>query len=205
MLTLMRGFLCLAVSLSLAGACAGQNPGKSKSSSRKAKPRTVREPVEVSVIVPDAAVETEVRQVGAAQVSYIGPPADSTVVSVDLPEVYRERGRAIDLNFNFELHGREVVRPDKVRVDFFPDAGSFKAARLLLEADGRRFSFNITRVPGAPEVLPQTVIDFPTFEQIANSKSVKGSVGRLTFELTERHLEALRDLLRTIEAPAKKP
>jgi hypothetical protein len=201
MLTLTRIFLCLAVSLSLAGACVGQSRSKSKSRSRRAKPRTARRQ-EITVIAP--VISEKVRQVGAAQVSYAGPPADDTLVSVNLPEVYREHGQTINWDLGFESHGREVVRPDKVWLSFFSQGGAFKANRLLLEADGRQFGFDITRVPGAPEALPQTDIDFPSFEQIANSKSVKGSMGQLKFELTESHLEALRDLLRTIDAPAKK-
>ncbi|HVF68818.1 MAG TPA: hypothetical protein VM914_14200 [Pyrinomonadaceae bacterium] len=122
-----------------------------------------------------------------------------------MPEVYRERGQVIDWFLAFNSHGREVVRPDKVRVNFIFDAGSLKAKSLLLEADGRQFSFDITSSPGAAEVSPYADIDFTSFEQIANSKSVKGSMGRLTFELTERNREIMRDLLRTVGSPAKKP
>jgi hypothetical protein len=202
MSALTRIFLCLAVSLSLAGACAGQSRSKSRSRSRKAKPHAAQKRTEITVIAPDMGV-TESREVGAATVNYL--PSNITYVSVDLPEVYRGRGQTIGWSVSFNSHGREVVRPDYVNVSFDSEAGSFKANRLLLEADGRRFSFDIKSIPGAPEIEPNTFIDFTSFEQIANSKSVKGSMGRLTFELTESHLAALRDLLRTIEAPAKKP
>ena len=79
----------------------------------------------------------------------------------------------------------------------------FKADRLVLEADGRQFSFKVVSGGAGSGLVPYAEIAFPSFEQIANSKSVKGRMGRLAFELTESHREALRDLLRALEPPAK--
>jgi len=200
MFTLTRIFLCLAVSLTLAGASAAQTRSKPKSGSRKAK----QKPKEMTIIGP-AVEEPEVRQVGAARLSYSAPPSDSRLVMVYLSEVYRERGQAIDLSVNFRVAGREGGRPDEVRVNVHSDGNSFRPKRLVLEADGRQFSFNITSGGAGSGLVPYADIDFPSFEQIANSKSVKGSVGRLTFELDESHREALRDMLRALEVPAKSP
>jgi hypothetical protein len=202
MFTLTRILLCLAVSLSLAGACAGQNSKKSKSSSQKGKPRPAQEPEEMEVIAPLTSKPAESRRVGRAEVSYHHVPRDTVDAVVVLPEVYRGRGQTMGFVVDFVVGGKEISKPEEVHVSFDTDETQFKADRadrLVLEADGRQFSFSIPRDWQAVD------IDFPSFEQIARSKSVKGRLGRLTFELTGSHLEALRDLLRAIESPARKP
>lgn len=130
---------------------------------------------------------------------------------VALPDVYRWQGRTIDFDLLVTVYGKESSVPDVLHLDFdnhnFDDANlPFKADRLVLEADGRQFSFDIrSGGPKSPELVPRAEIDIRSFGQIAVSKSVKGHMGAHTFELTERHREALRDLLRVIEAMAKKP
>ncbi|MFL6282243.1 MAG: hypothetical protein ACJ74Q_03645 [Pyrinomonadaceae bacterium] len=192
------------MSLSLAGACAGQNSGKSKSGSRKAKPRPEQEPEEISVEAP-VSEPSEEKEVGEATARYFGPPADSSLAQLYLSEVYKGRGQTIDLDLYFEQHGKGLVRPDKVLVTFVSNGASFKANRLELEADGQKLGFDIMSSTARFAPLPFTEIDVESFEQLANAKSVKGRLGRLAFELDDSQREALRDLLRTVEVMPRKP
>jgi hypothetical protein len=200
MFTLTRMLLCLAVSLTLACACAAQNRGRSKSGSQTAKPRPTPEPEqEMTVIAPSTSKPPEVRRVGKAEVSYYHVPGDTVNATVVLPEFYRGRGQTMDFVLLVVVDGKELSKPEAVHVSFDNHDAPFKADRLVLEADGKQFSFSV------PPTWQSVDIDFPSFEQIANSRSVKGRLGRFTFELTGSHREALRDPLRAIEAPTKNP
>jgi hypothetical protein len=145
--------------------------------------------------------------VGQATVSY-SRDENETSVSVG-GEVYRKPPVAIWLFCSFSVSGTEVVRPEAVEVSATANGELvFKeGSRLVIEADGKRFDF-ATEQPGCHERLCVDMnarVDFATFERIANSKSVKVYADRFAFVLNEGARQALRDVLRTIESPAKKP
>jgi hypothetical protein len=194
----MRTFLCLAVSLTVAGAHAARDSNSPKPGSQEVKPRPAEEPEEEMVVIaPPKPKSRKTRQVGQVTVDYYGPQGETVNATVNLPKVYRRRGHTVDFTLLVVADAGEVSKPDSVHVSFNTDGAPFKADRLVLEADGKEFSF------GIPPKWQSVDIDFPSFEQIARSKSVKGRLGRLTFELTESHIEALRDLVRAFETPTQ--
>jgi hypothetical protein len=145
--------------------------------------------------------------VGQARVSYY-PDENQTFVSAD-EAVYRKPPVQIWIVYSFNVSGKGVVRPEAVEVS--PTTGGelvFKeGSRLVIEADGKRFDF-ATEQPECHERLcvdTTALVDFATFERIANSKKVKVYADPFTFELSESGRQALRDMLRTIETPTKKP
>lgn len=205
MLTLVRMLLCLAASLTAAGVCAGQNGSGSKSSSPQAESRPAQGPELTGVVAPRA-VPLTVREVGAAKVSYYN---GYRAAEVTLADLYREQGRAVSLHLLLTRDEGEAAEPEGVQVEFGPAGTPFKAKRLTVEADGKKFDFKIETGESTAKIgetfPPFADLDFSSFEQIAHGQSVKGRVGRAAFELSESQRQALRDLLRAIETPANRP
>ncbi|HEX6185463.1 MAG TPA: hypothetical protein VFZ44_16370 [Pyrinomonadaceae bacterium] len=145
---------------------------------------------------------SETRKVGQAAVTYT-PNLNHTSVGVMMEEVYRRGEVTTNLEFSFGFEGREPARPKQVSWAFLADWNLFRSgAPLVVEVDGRRFSFRPERDMSMPgQHVGQ--MDFATFERVANSKRARLSVGRVAFILSESQREALRDMLKALETPAK--
>lgn len=110
--------------------------------------------------------------------------------------------------FNFDVKGKEVVRPEAVYVRassnfaVFPENG-----RMVIEADGNLFK--LKAVPAGCHkrkcVNLGANVDFATFEQIAKSGKVTVRAARYTFDLGAGGREAMGDMLRAIESPPENP
>lgn len=212
----MRSFtricLCLVASISLAAGCVGQERSRPKKGRAKSQQRAApqgQEETRVPSLTTSAPVPSpgEVRQVGQAEVRYYRD-SNTTYVSAG-SAVDAKLPVGMELSFTFSVSGREVVRPEAVEVALSSDGEAvFKeGAGLSVEADGKRFDFK----PQPTSCFEQKCVDvkaaveFATFEQIANSRSVKIRAERFAFELSEKGRAAMRDLLRAVEAPAKRP
>ena len=200
MFTLTRILLCLALSLSAAGASAGQHGRRTKAGRRTARTRPARRTAGL-VVVPRVSETYAVRQVGRAKVEFnkIGDYYGASVL-VSLPEFNLGPGRSVGLSFNFGTEGKVVRAPSVVETNFSGSTEGVRADRVVWEADGKQFSF---RLIAGDRLF--SLIDFASFEQIANSQSVKVRLGRLAFDLNEGQREAMRDLLRTVGLPAQEP
>jgi len=225
MRNLTRIFLTLTVSMLLAAVCAAQQGGRMKKPNKgRTRPATSQPaaPSREVVVVVDPGkivVPTEVREVGNATINYYGTK-DKTDVSLALLQVYEHRQVPLQLFCGFEVAGKEVVRPESVRLQLTWDPAEFRkgmrlfrrGGSLAIEADGRQFNFEaeLGRCPQRAAGVDvcdsmHARVDFASFEQILNSKSVKVRAEPHVFELSETHLDALRDLLRAIKSPAGKP
>jgi hypothetical protein len=206
---LKRIFLCLAASLLMVVACAAQQKARTKKSSKHDPPPPVLVPGPGKLLVP-----TAVRHVGSATVQYIGA-IDKTSVYVELPRVYRSQGLWLDLYCGFDVPGKDVVTPETIDLSLDWDTNVFrkeirlfrKGGVVVFEADGRRFEFEAEQSCFSDEVekCDHTVahMDLDSFRQILNGRVVRVQAEPHAFELREKELDALRDLLKAIESPAK--
>ena len=208
LMRIVHAFVLLLVTLT----CIGQTSRGSKRGAAKPRPRptpekeefplpTVTLPSEMSSGMPD-----EVRKVGQATVSYFRKRDETSVFAKG--EVYREAPVLIWLSFNFDVKGKEVVRPEAVNVRASSNVAVFaEDGVLVIEADGKRFDFK----PDTAGCIERKCInlganvDFATFEQIAKSQKVTVRAARYTFDLGAGGREALGDMLRAIESPPEKP
>lgn len=194
--------------------CFGQKSRGTKRGASKPRPRPAPEKegefpsavIKMPRELIASGMPDETRKVGQATVSYFRKQ-DETNVYVG-GEVYREAPVWIRLSYNFDVKGKEVVRPEVVVVNASSNAAVFdEGVGMIIEADGKRLDFK-------PE--PETCIerkcvnlharvDFNTFEQIAKSRSVTIRAARYTFDLNAAGREALGDILRAIESPPKNP
>jgi hypothetical protein len=212
MRSLTRICLCLVALLSLAADCVGQRSSQPKKRREKSQQRTAPQRQEQiyfpSVSTPGpVSSSAEVRQVGQAEVRY-HRESNETYVSVG-SVVYEKPPLWMWLSFSFRVSGKEVVRPEAVEVALSTNGMAVfeEAAVLSVEADGRQFDFK----PQPAPCFKQKCIDVTalvgtiTFEQIANSRNVKIRAGRFVFVATEKAREAMHDLLKAVETPAKRP
>jgi hypothetical protein len=210
--SITRICLCLTASISLAAACVGQEGSRPKKRRVKSQQRAApqrQEEIRVPSLITSAPVPSpgEVRQVGQAEVRYYRD-SNTTYVSAG-SVVYEKSPVSMDLSFTFSVSGKEVVRPEAVTVALSTNGVAvFKeGAGLSVEADGKRFDFKPqpTSCFERQCVDVTALVEFATFEQIANSRSVKIRAERFAFELSENGREAMRDLLRSVESPLEKP
>ncbi|HZB46740.1 MAG TPA: hypothetical protein VE360_15900 [Pyrinomonadaceae bacterium] len=212
MLLLARIFLCLSVSIFLAAVGAGQDSKRSKRKTTKAAPRPASEKGEAArfpgiITSGGPALPGEVREVGQVTISYDRGENETTVSAASV--VYQQPPVLIMLSYSFSVSGKEVVRPEAVEVtaDTNGELVFQEGSRLAVEADGKRFDFD-PRPSGCHQqqcVGVSARVDFDTFERIANGKSVKIHAGRFTFDLSERGRDAMRDMVRAVDGPAKNP
>ncbi|HEV7890093.1 MAG TPA: hypothetical protein VGP08_05620 [Pyrinomonadaceae bacterium] len=152
------------------------------------------------------------RKVGQAQIRYFKEP-DATEVRDEL-RVYEGRGQHVNMSLVYTVKGKRVVRPEEVSVGmaFFTDkARAEKLRGFTLEADGKSIAIDGLTVGDVGLDLTAKMyfrnmngtMPFALFEQLANSAVVKVHVGDLVFEFSKSNREALRDMLKAIEPPAK--
>lgn len=198
---LNRTCLHFIVSSALAATCVAQG-GRTQPPKREPAPRRLPG---VSVIVPEGRVEgapPEFSKIGQATVEF-NPRLNLTTVTVMLQDVYRRREATANLEFDVMFKGREPVRQDEVHWMFWSDWDIFRGdAPLMVEADGKRFSFKPER-EASDGGLRMGSMDLATFELLVKSRQARLGIGRVTFLLTEGQREALRDMLKIFGTPAK--
>lgn len=186
----------------LAATCMAQG-GRTRPAKREPAPK--RQPG-VSVIVPEGRVEgspPEFSKIGQATVEF-NSRLNLTTVTVMLQGVYRRREATANLEFDVMFKGREPARPDEVHWMFWSDWDIFRGdAPLVVEADGKRFSFKPER-EASDGGLRMGSMDLATFELLANSKQARLGISRVAFVLTEGQRAALRDMLKIFETQAKR-
>jgi hypothetical protein len=214
MRNIKRIVVAFVLSLLVTLTCFGQKSRGSKRGAAKARPRPTPEKEDefpsATITLPREMIASsmpdETRKVGHATVSYFRKRDETSVFAKG--EVYREAPVLIWLSFNFDVKGKEVVRPEVVVANASSNVAVFdEGVGLIIEADGKRFDFKPEPETciGRKCVNLHASVDFATFEQIAKSQSIKVRAARYWFELNAGAREALGDMLRAIESPPNNP
>ncbi|HEX2265934.1 MAG TPA: hypothetical protein VHH14_06605 [Solirubrobacterales bacterium] len=199
--------------LSLAVLVAGQGAGQSKPAGKKGKAGSgrVREAEEAAM-----AVGGDLRVVGRALVMH-SISENAMLAVVDLRPSYERRGHAMHLSARLRSPGKELVRPEAVKliVNSFSDLPTARSLRgpVVVEADGERFALReqakseifYVRRRNSYHTTLEGSLAFSTYERVVNSADVKVHVGPRVLELGYGDREALRDLLRALEPSPGKP
>ncbi|MEK6324696.1 MAG: hypothetical protein AABN33_23895 [Acidobacteriota bacterium] len=128
--------------------------------------------------------------------------ADAVLVKSKPIRIVGGSGGEVELTAEFASRGQEVTRPDSILLGFISRSRVAKynaSTHLVLKADGEQISFDTTQLKIF--VLNDSVIEMlftpipcNIFLRIANAKTVQVSLGDIKLELTEGHLEVLRDV-----------
>ena len=100
--------------------------------------------------------------------------------------------------------GKTQATPQRVNLGFqlgYPDLQNLSDYTLVVKADDQLINLGaMNRLTSDPSksaheyVTVESALPYDTFLLIANAKKVEMQVGIINFELTENHLEAIRDL-----------
>lgn len=191
----------------------GQNPGSGvqDQSSGKSAQKSITVETKKGTVTIDLPATTY-REVGQAQISYFAE-SDATEVRDEL-DAYKGDGQFANMYFVYTVKGNRVVRPEEVSVGmvFYTDKARAEDLHgFTLEADGKLFKLDGLTVGDVSYGVSDKkyyrdmngTIPFALFEQLTNYTLLKVHVGGLVFDVDKSNRDALRDMLRAIESPAK--
>jgi hypothetical protein len=146
------------------------------------------------------------RTVGRAQVFYFKNPSRADVDLFNLTIMGGDDER-IDLNLNYSVPGSRVHLPETVNFDVqsIARATRFKGiASVAFVVDGERLqpisaNYQIAKAGGSVYQDLMFKLDIKIYQRIARARSAVIKLGKIEVSLTDKHREALCDMLRAAE------
>lgn len=161
---------------------------------------------------PDAPLQpikiaTPTRIVGNAKVYYI-EIVNQTMVETAL-QVIGSQSNGLTMKLSFHVQGKKVVTPNLISLEFISISNEMKYTddrNLTMWLDDVGISFGelvlTTSQQASADLGVQYMlqsIPYDKFLRLLDAKEVKVRLGPTEFKLKSKHLEALRDLQRSIE------
>jgi len=167
-----------------------------------------QEKIEISEEPPPVAANFPVlRKVGSAKVM-TWAAKNQLISESGFVGVTVSQDEWINIKARFVTEGSSVVRPSAIDLDIYPSSTNRKYVDdrdFKIELDDKPFLSTTSKFQYANTdghwigAALKVSIPYADFVKISKAKSVRFQVGTTSFPLTEKGMQALQDLLKTIE------